>query len=228
MKTARLSLIALALTTALVLPGLAFAKPVTLTVNMNSYGGRGAYLAVYVTDPAGAYAGSLWMAGGKAKYYRHLNFPPREYQADSGPQLYRRGLYTHWQRTFLHPMLKAFDGKRALSPTHQALDALSFDAWLLEPQLPDVIDLARAFPDTTIVLDHVGALGRVGLHVALRAQHLGHALAVIDVHLATVGLDEKLLRIGHGAPLRPYAHMPNCSPVQRRGLQCTLCSRILA
>ncbi len=44
-----------------------------------------------------------------AKYYRHLNFPPREYQADSGPQLYRRGLYTHWQRTFLHPMLKAFD-----------------------------------------------------------------------------------------------------------------------
>jgi hypothetical protein len=44
-----------------------------------------------------------------AGYYRHLNFPPREYQADQGPQLYRRGLYTHWQRTFLHPMLKAFD-----------------------------------------------------------------------------------------------------------------------
>lgn len=33
---------------------------------------------------------------------------------------------------------------------------LSFDGWLLEPQLPDLIDLARAFPDTTIVLDHVG------------------------------------------------------------------------
>jgi predicted TIM-barrel fold metal-dependent hydrolase len=33
---------------------------------------------------------------------------------------------------------------------------LSFDAWLLEPQLPDLIDLARAHPDTTIVLDHVG------------------------------------------------------------------------
>ena len=38
---------------------------------------------------------------------------------------------------------------------------LSFDAWLLEPQLPDLIDLARAFPDTTIILDHVGTpLGR--------------------------------------------------------------------
>lgn len=33
---------------------------------------------------------------------------------------------------------------------------LSFDAWLLEPQLPDLIDLARAFPDQQIVLDHVG------------------------------------------------------------------------
>jgi len=33
---------------------------------------------------------------------------------------------------------------------------LSFDAWLLEPQLPDIIDLAQAFPDTAIVLDHVG------------------------------------------------------------------------
>lgn len=33
---------------------------------------------------------------------------------------------------------------------------LSFDAWLLEPQLPEVIDLARQFPDTPIVLDHVG------------------------------------------------------------------------
>ncbi len=44
-----------------------------------------------------------------AGYYRHLNFPRRRYQHDSGPQQYRRGLYTHWQRVFLHPMLKAFD-----------------------------------------------------------------------------------------------------------------------
>ncbi|MCA1661339.1 MAG: amidohydrolase family protein [Novosphingobium sp.] len=33
---------------------------------------------------------------------------------------------------------------------------MSFDAWLLEPQLGDVLDLARAFPETTIVLDHCG------------------------------------------------------------------------
>ncbi len=62
----------LALTTALTAPGLAFATPVTFTMQMTNYGGNGAYLALYVTDAQGAYVGSLWMAGGRAKYYRHL------------------------------------------------------------------------------------------------------------------------------------------------------------
>ncbi len=65
-------LAALALTTALTLPGVALARPVTLTTTLKSYGGDGAYLAIYVTDAKGAYAGTLWMAGGKAKYYEHL------------------------------------------------------------------------------------------------------------------------------------------------------------
>jgi hypothetical protein len=66
-------LAALALTTAIIAPGLALARPVTLTANLTQYGGQGAYLAIYVTDPTGAYAGSLWMAGGKSKYYKHLS-----------------------------------------------------------------------------------------------------------------------------------------------------------
>ncbi len=33
---------------------------------------------------------------------------------------------------------------------------VSFDAWILEPQIGDVADLARAFPDTPICLDHCG------------------------------------------------------------------------
>ncbi len=44
-----------------------------------------------------------------AGHYKELNFPKREYRSDSGPAQYRRGLYTHWQRTFLHPSMKAFD-----------------------------------------------------------------------------------------------------------------------
>ncbi|HTQ14131.1 MAG TPA: amidohydrolase family protein [Rhizomicrobium sp.] len=50
---------------------------------------------------------------------------------------------------------------------------LSFDAWLLEPQLPDLIDLARAFPDTTIVLDHVGTPLGVGRYAGKREERFG-------------------------------------------------------
>lgn len=42
-------------------------------------------------------------------YYSNLNFPKRTYVHDTGESQYRRGLYTHWQRTFLHPSLMAFD-----------------------------------------------------------------------------------------------------------------------
>ena len=76
-------LAALALGTALTIPGVAAARPVTLTTTLNNYGGNGAYLAFYVTDPSGAYAGSLWMAGGKSKYYRHLNAWHRATRGDA-------------------------------------------------------------------------------------------------------------------------------------------------
>lgn len=42
-------------------------------------------------------------------YYGELNFPKREYEPDYDERQFRRGLYTHWQRTFLHPSLMAFD-----------------------------------------------------------------------------------------------------------------------
>ena len=42
-------------------------------------------------------------------YWAHLNFPVREYENDHGENQYRRGLYTYWCRTFLHPSLLAFD-----------------------------------------------------------------------------------------------------------------------
>jgi len=62
----------LALTTALTVPGLASARTVTLNTTVQTYSGGGAYLAYYVTDSKGAYVGSLWMAGGRSKYYRHM------------------------------------------------------------------------------------------------------------------------------------------------------------
>lgn len=57
---------------ALAVPALAQSRPVTVTAQLKNYGGDGAYLAVYLTDAKGAYVKTLWVAGGKAKYYKHL------------------------------------------------------------------------------------------------------------------------------------------------------------
>jgi hypothetical protein len=42
-------------------------------------------------------------------YWENLNFPIRSYDADTGPAQYRRGMYTWWQRSFLHPSMLSFD-----------------------------------------------------------------------------------------------------------------------
>lgn len=75
MKKSLLNNVALLSTVAastLALPVLAEARPVTLTTTLKNYGGDGAYLALYLTDAKGSYVRTLWVAGGKAKYYRHL------------------------------------------------------------------------------------------------------------------------------------------------------------
>jgi hypothetical protein len=44
-----------------------------------------------------------------AGYYVNLQFPSRDYISDNDAEQWRRGVYMHWQRTFLHPMLANFD-----------------------------------------------------------------------------------------------------------------------
>jgi predicted TIM-barrel fold metal-dependent hydrolase len=48
---------------------------------------------------------------------------------------------------------------------------LGLDAWVFHPQLADVVDLARAFPDTPIVLGHVGGVLGYGPYTG-RAQEV--------------------------------------------------------
>jgi predicted TIM-barrel fold metal-dependent hydrolase len=45
---------------------------------------------------------------------------------------------------------------------------LSFDAWLFHPQIGELTDLARAFPDTQIVLDHCGGILGLGGYAGRR------------------------------------------------------------
>ena len=44
-----------------------------------------------------------------AGYWQHMNFPKRKWEAGNGDDLYRRGLYTFWCRSFPHPAMVAFD-----------------------------------------------------------------------------------------------------------------------
>jgi Predicted periplasmic protein (DUF2271) len=52
--------------------GTALARPVTLTTQLKNYGGNAAYVVIYITDGNGRLQETLWMAGGRTKYYRHL------------------------------------------------------------------------------------------------------------------------------------------------------------
>ena len=56
---------------------------------------------------------------------------------------------------------------------------LSFDAWLYHPQIAELTDLARAFPDTTIVLDHFGGPLGIGPYEGRRAEILAGWRTVI-------------------------------------------------
>ena len=47
---------------------------------------------------------------------------------------------------------------------------LSFDAWVYHPQLGELIDLATAFPDQPIVLNHVGGPLGLGYYASRKAQ----------------------------------------------------------
>ncbi|MDG2012059.1 MAG: DUF1553 domain-containing protein, partial [Pirellulaceae bacterium] len=74
--------------------------------------------AEIIRDNALAIAGLLqtgWVGGPSIfpyqpeGYYANLQFPNRRYQPNIDGRQYRRGVYMHWQRTFLHPMLANFD-----------------------------------------------------------------------------------------------------------------------
>ena len=63
----------LATACALAMPALAHSRPLMLTAQLKNYGGDGAYLAAYLVDAKGSYVRTLWVAGGKAKYHKHLS-----------------------------------------------------------------------------------------------------------------------------------------------------------
>lgn len=78
-------------------------------------------------------------------YLAALNFPRREWSSDLGENLYRRGLYTRWQRTFLHPSLLAFDAPTREECTASRVVSNTPMQALVLLNDPIFVEAARAF-----------------------------------------------------------------------------------
>lgn len=148
-------------------------------------------------------------------YWAYLNFPQREWQNSSGEELYRRGLYTHWQRQYLHPALLAFDApsreectaERVRSNTPlQALVLLNDTEFVEAARALAARILREARPDAAerialaykLVLSRSPRAEEVQLLAELAARHLAEyrqdpaaaaALLAVGAHPAPADLD---------------------------------------
>ncbi len=122
--------------------------------------------AEFVRDNALAIAGLIdrEVGGPSARpyqpegYYASLNFPIRDYETQVDDRQYRRGVYQHWQRTFLHPMLANFDApsreecvaERAISSTPQQALTLLNDPTFVEAARGLALQILAARPAGTV------------------------------------------------------------------------------
>jgi len=114
--------------------------------------------AEFVRDTALAVSGLLngTVGGPSVKpyqppgYWAALNFPTREWQKDAGEKVYRRGLYTHWQRTFLHPAMLAFDAPSREECTCERPHSNIPQQALVLLNDPEFVEAARALASRTV------------------------------------------------------------------------------
>jgi hypothetical protein len=108
--------------------------------------------AEQIRDNALAVSGLLVMKTGgdvsrpyqPAKYYEALNFPEREYKATLDERQFRRSVYVHWQRQYLHPWLLAFDAPTREECTAQRPISNTPTAALVLLNDPSYVEMARA------------------------------------------------------------------------------------
>ncbi len=146
-----------------------------------------------------------------AGYYSNLQFPDRDYVNQDDDRQYRRGVYMHWQRTFLHPMLANFDApsreectaNRAVSNTPQQALTLLNDLTFVEA--------ARGFAERLLAAKSSSDKSRIALsfqQMLGRAPRSKEASSLVkflgeqrDYYKANPDEVAKLLKVG----LRPAA-----------------------
>ena len=121
-------------------------------------------------------------------YWIFLNFPKRDWEADTGPDRYRRGMYTYWQRMFLHPSLLAFDAStREECVVERPRSNTPLQALVLLND-PSYVEAARAFAARMIREGGTDAKSRIerGFQLALsrapRDREMPVLVALIEHH----------------------------------------------
>ena len=104
-----------------------------------------------------------------------------------------------WGATAVRPMGLLLDKRVREGFAQLAPLGLSFDAWIYHPQLGDLVDLARAFPQTPICLNHVGGAIGLGRYKGKRdevfadwSKRIGELAACPNVHVKLGGLGMKM------------------------------------
>jgi len=82
-----------------------------------------------------------------AGFWSFLNFPTREWPNDKDENQYRRGLYTYWCRSFLHPSLFAFDAPTREECTNERSRSSTPLQALVLLNDPTYVEASRAFAE---------------------------------------------------------------------------------
>jgi hypothetical protein len=143
-------------------------------------------------------------------YYANIQFPDRNWISDRDDREYRRGIYIHWQRTFMHPMLANFDApsredctaNRTQSNTpQQALTLLN------DPEFTEAARVLAANLVTTVTGSDVARLDALFQRALARSPRADEKRSMLDflesmrsAYKARPDDAAKLLTIGNSPP----------------------------
>jgi hypothetical protein len=139
-------------------------------------------------------------------YWAYLNFPQREWSNGKNQELYRRGVYTHWQRQYLHPSLLAFDApSREECTADRPRSNTPLQALVLLND-PSYIEAARVLAERTLSQDlkndasQVNWLLQTTLNRSPRVEELELLTQLLDNHRSQYSSDldaaRKLIAVG--------------------------------
>ena len=132
-----------------------------------------------------------------AGYWENLNFPAREWQPSTDANQWRRGLYTWWQRSYLHPSLLAFDAPSREECTAERTRSNIPQQALVLLNDPTYVEAARAFAARILregggdADKRIAWAWREATARAPRPEEIATVREVLDKHAAQFAADPK-------------------------------------